>query len=262
MAIDTFTEGKIPFDAPNAAGQPAETWYKIVGDLDSPTPPLIVLHGGPGAGHHYLVSLTDLYEKYKIPILFYDQVGCGNSTHFRARKGDTSFWTFELYYAELDNLIDHFKLREKGFFLLGHSWGGVLAGAYASRTPSPVGLRKLVNVSGPASTPLYLEGCRRLIAQLPQDVRETLEACNRRGDHESSEYEQAAAVFSRRHACHLDPYPEPVASAYANMKDDPTAYLTILGPSKFVMAGTLKTWEGWKEAHKIKADVLLLWALR
>lgn len=29
MAIDTFTEGKIPFDAPNAAGQPAETWYKV-----------------------------------------------------------------------------------------------------------------------------------------------------------------------------------------------------------------------------------------
>lgn len=187
-----------------------------------------MLHGGPGAGHGYLTSLTDLYEKYQIPIIYYDQVGCGNSTHFREEMGDTDFWSFELFYAELDNLVDHFKLRdERGFYLLGQSWGGMLGGAYASRTPSPAGLKKLVISSGPASVPLCMEGIHQLLAQLPEDVRETLEDCDRRGDYESPEFEKAAAVFYARHVCRLDPYPEAVTSAFANLKDDPTSYLTM-----------------------------------
>lgn len=198
-----------------------------MGSLDSLSPPLIVLHGGPGGGHGYLAPLSELYETYKIPIIFYDQVGCGNSTHFREKMGDTSFWTFELFYAELDNLVDHFQLREKGFYLLGQSWGGILAGAYASRQPSPVGLRKLVISSGPASIPLYVKGCQKLLSQLPEDVRNALEDCDRRGDYESPEFEKAAAVFYGRHVCRLDPYPDAVTSAFANLKDDPTSYLTM-----------------------------------
>jgi L-proline amide hydrolase len=30
------------------------TWYRITGDLSSPKPPVFILHGGPGAAHHYL----------------------------------------------------------------------------------------------------------------------------------------------------------------------------------------------------------------
>ncbi|KAK4031497.1 hypothetical protein C8A01DRAFT_21285 [Parachaetomium inaequale] len=254
-AIPT-TEGTIPFDAPNA-GKAAETWYKIVGSLDSPSPPLIALHGGPGAGHGYLASLTDLNKKYNIPIIFYDQVGCGKSTHFREKMGDTSFWTFELFYAELDNLVDSLQLREKGFYLLGQSWGGVLAGAYASGT-SAVGLKKLVIASGPASIPLYVKGCQQLLSQLPEDVRKVIEDCDRRGDHESPEFEKAAAVFYGRHVCRLDPYPHDVASAFVNLKDDPTSYLTIQGPSEFVIIGSIRDWEGWQDAHKIKVETLLL----
>ncbi|AEO67605.1 uncharacterized protein THITE_2144921 [Thermothielavioides terrestris NRRL 8126] len=248
--------GRIPFDAPNA-GKPAETWYKIVGSLDSLTPPLIALHGGPGAGHRYLTSLVDLYDKYKIPIIFYDQIGCGNSTHFREKPGDTTFWTFELFCAELDNLVDHFGLREKGFYLLGQSWGGMLAGAYAARSGA-VGLKKLVISSGPASMPLFAKGLRRLLAQLPEDVRTVIEDCERRGDYESPEFEKAAAVFYARHVCRLDPYPDAVANAFENLKDDPTVYHTMQGPSEFIVVGSFKDWEGWKDAHKIQVETLLL----
>ncbi|KAK4182078.1 Alpha/Beta hydrolase protein [Podospora australis] len=133
------TEGEIFFNAPGA-GKPCKTWYKIVGNLQSSSVPLIALHGGPGAGHNYLLSLTDLYRDHGIPVIFYDQIGCGRSTHFQEKMGDTSFWTFDLYLAELDNLIDHLNVREKGFYLLGQSWGGVLTGIYASLRPK--GLQK------------------------------------------------------------------------------------------------------------------------
>jgi len=224
MAEFPKTEGEVPFLAPNADKE-CKTWYKIVGSLDTDTPPLITLHGGPGAGHDYLVSLTDLYEKHKIPIIFYDQVGCGRSTHFQEKMGDESFWTFDLFFQELDNLVDHLKLREKGFYLLGQSWGGILGGAYASRKPK--GLKKLVIASGPASVPLYVKGCQALLAGLPEETRKTLEECDAKGDHESEEFEAASAVFYSRHVCRIDPFPDEVMLAFKNLKEDPTSYLTM-----------------------------------
>jgi len=227
MASDSkhpVKEGEVDFAAPNA-GKPCKTWYKIVGDLASATLPLIVLHGGPGAGHDYLASFVDLYEKHGVPIIFYDQVGCGRSTHFQEKMGDASFWTFDLFYQELDNLIDHLNLREKGFYVLGQSWGGLLGGAYACLRPK--GLKKLIISSGPASMILHVEGVKKLLAQLPEDVKKTIEECERKGDYESPEYEAASEVFYERHVCRIKPQPEEVQAAFKNLKEDPTAYLTM-----------------------------------
>jgi proline-specific peptidase len=223
MAASSINDGEVTFEAPNAE-KPCKTWYKIVGNLES-GPPLVALHGGPGAGHEYLLPLTDLHEKHGIPIIFYDQIGSGRSTHLREKKNDTTFWTFDLYIQELDNLVDHLKLRDTGFYLLGQSWGGMFGALYASRRPR--GLKKLVISSGPASIPLLLKGLEGLIEALPSNVRSKLEDCNRRGDYESLEFEEAAAVFYARHVCRLDPHPPEVQNAFKNLKDDPTAYLTL-----------------------------------
>ncbi|KAI3342536.1 Alpha/Beta hydrolase protein [Ustulina deusta] len=248
--------GEVAFDAPGA-GKPCKTWYKIYGSLEShPGPALVVLHGGPGAGHEYLSPLIDLYEKYNIPLVFYDQVGCGRSTHFREKIGDTTFWTFELFIQELDNLVDHLQLRTKGFCLIGQSWGGMLGGAYASLRPQ--GLKKLILAGAPASIPLLAKGARELLAALPKAARTTLEECDKRGDHESEEFENAAKEFYARHVCRLDPYPADVLCAFKNLKDDPSAYQTMQGPSEFVIVGSFRDWEGWREAHKIEAETLLL----
>lgn len=153
------SEGEVAFDVPDA-GKECKTWYKIFGSLESKSPVLITLHGGPGAGHDYLVPLADIYQKYGLPVVMYDQIGCARSTHIRDKAGDEDFWSFELFISELDNLIDKLHLRERGFYLLGQSWGGVLASAYAMHQPqgkSPSGLKKLVIASGPASIPLYGE---------------------------------------------------------------------------------------------------------
>ncbi|KAF2962726.1 hypothetical protein GQX73_g10847 [Xylaria multiplex] len=262
-------EGEVDFLAPGA-GKPCSTWYKVVGKLD--VPPLIVLHGGPGAGHEYMETLVDLCEQYGIPIVLYDQVGCGRSTHFREKHGDEGFWTMNLFVAELDNLIDHLQLRDVGFSLLGQSWGGILAGAYACRRPK--GLMKLIIAGGPASLPLYMKGCQHLLAQLPPDVRRTIEECESKGDYESEDFNKASAVFYARHFCRLDPFPEAVQIGFQHLKEDPTAYLTIpeyymlalmlaaylsrQGPSEFTIIGSFKDWEPYKEAHNIEVPTLLL----
>lgn len=196
-----------------------------MGDLEkSSSPPLIALHGGPGAGHEYLASLTDLVGLRGIPVIFYDQVGCGRSTHYREKKGDDSFWTFDLFIAELDNLIDSLKIRQRGFHLLGQSWGGMLGGMYAARRPE--GLLKLIISGGPASFPLFVECGKRLREQLPQEVREVLDRGDRDEDFDSPEYEKASAVFYSKHVCRI-PMPEEVQQAFRNLQDDPTAYHTM-----------------------------------
>src|SRR6201995_4640885 len=55
------TEGEVSFDVP-AADKPCKTWYKIYGDLSSSSTgrPLVILHGGPGACHNYLLPLAHL----------------------------------------------------------------------------------------------------------------------------------------------------------------------------------------------------------
>ncbi|KAI1385645.1 proline-specific peptidase [Hypoxylon trugodes] len=256
MSAYPTSEGELPFDAPGA-GVPCKTWYKIIGSLsESSTPPIIALHGGPGAGHDYLEALVDLYEQRSIPLVLYDQIGCGRSTHLREKLGDESFWTFDLFIRELDNLIDHLNLRDRGYHILGQSWGGMLGSAYAAKQPR--GLRKLVLSGAPASMPLYKQACKIRLAGLPEDVRLTLEACDKAGDHDSVEFKNAAAVFIKRHVCRLDPLPEPIQRAFRNLKDDSTAYSTMQGHSEFDTVGTLKDWEGWKEAANIVAQTLLL----
>ena len=218
-------EGLIPFKVP-AANKECNTWYKIVGDLSSGKTPLITLHGGPGACHEYLLPFIDLTTQYSIPVIFYDQLGNGASTHLREKDGDTSFWTEQLFRDELDNLIDGLGLRDTGFDILGQSWGGMLGSAYASYRPR--GLRRLVIANSPADMGLWVEACGVLREALPKDVQETLTRCERDGLTESPEYEEAVTVFYKRHVCRLEPWPVPeIAVTLQHLKDDPTVYGTM-----------------------------------
>jgi hypothetical protein len=101
----------------------------------------------------------------------------------------------------------------------------MLAGTYAALRPRD--LRKLVISGSPASMPLYKEACRRRLAQLPLDVRQTLEDCDRKGDHDGPEYKEASDIFMKSFVCRLDPVPDPIQQAWRNLKENPAAYGTM-----------------------------------
>jgi hypothetical protein len=115
--------GRAPFKIPNHDLQ-GEAAYEVYGDLESGKVPLIALHGMPGP-HTYLLRLSLVLTDYGVPVVMYDQIGCGESTHFLDRKGDTALWTPELFMVELDNLKQALGIQK--FDLLGQSWGGMLA---------------------------------------------------------------------------------------------------------------------------------------
>lgn len=68
--------------------------------------PLLVLHGGPGCTHDYLVSLCDLVNDNR-SVIHYDQLGNGRSTHMSEAPYD--FWTVDLFLRELENLISELE---------------------------------------------------------------------------------------------------------------------------------------------------------
>ncbi|KAK5165877.1 uncharacterized protein LTR77_008800 [Saxophila tyrrhenica] len=243
--------GRIPFEY-SPTGLKGETWYQQWGDLStSKQTPLICLHGGPGVPSNYLLPISLIHTDYSIPVIMYHQIGCGESTHFKDKKGDTAFWTPALFMAELDNLKSYLDIKE--FDLLGQSWGGMLAAQYAIERQPP-NLRKLVISNSPSNMTHWVRVANKLRSALPKAVQETLDRCEREGKTDTEEYESAVAVFYSRHACRLDPWPQELNDAFAYMKQDNTVYETMNGPSEFHVIGSLKTWSITEELGKITAE--------
>jgi proline-specific peptidase len=206
--------------------QPAQTWYKIWGSLDQPSLPLIIVHGGPGACHDYLLPLTDLAESR--PLIFYDQIGNGKSTHLPEKSGDESFWTVALFQDELDNLISHLGLQGRPIDMYGHSWGGMLAAEWASSSSSSANLRRLIISNSLASMDAWRVGITALRKKLPEDVQDVLDRAEETKNFESAEYEAAIEVFYKRHLSLSRPWPAKEVQAALNwFAEDATTYGTM-----------------------------------
>lgn len=218
-----ITQGGIPFSVPSVHKQ-CKTWYQIHGQLSPNTRPLVILHGGPGIPHNYMLPLVDLTREYSIPVIFYDQIGCGRSTRLPEKKNDQSFWTVDLFLDELDNVLRHFGIQDS-YDLLGQSWGGMLAACHALRQPK--GLKNLVIANSPADMESWMRVGARFRTNLPEDVRDVLDTCEKEGKEESEEYEKATMVFYERHVCRLLPWPEDLVEAFALLKEDNTVYYTM-----------------------------------
>jgi len=244
------TEGYADFEG-------AQTWFRVYGELpDSPAPgspaPLVVLHGGPGATHHYLTPIAELSDTGRAVVL-YDQLGNGNSTHFPERGAD--FWTVDLFVRELANLIDHLGLGGS-YHVLGQSWGGFLAQEHA--ITQPAGLRSLVLSNTAASFPDFATEANALRRELPPDVEATLRRHEADGTTDSAAYADACMVFYQRHVCRLDPWPAGVTAGLAKIDEDPTVYHTMNGPSEFHVIGSLKAWDITDRLHEIATPTLLV----
>jgi L-proline amide hydrolase len=232
--------------------QHGETWYRIVGDIKNGKTPVVLAHGGPGAGHNYLIAIADIIAQSGRAAILYDQIGCGNSTHLKDKPKD--FWTPELFMEELTLLVMHLGI-DKEYALLGQSWGGMLGMQFATHRPS--GLKVLVVCDSPAGMGLWVSEANKLRDQLPPHVQATLLKHEADGTTEEQEYVDAVNVFYERHLCRV-PMPPDVAASFEQMALDPTVYHTMNGPSEFHVVGSLKTWDIHDELKKINVPTLIV----
>ena len=220
-------------------------WVNVVGS--GRRAPLLVLHGGPGAGHDYLEPLGDLGVDR--PVVFYDQLGCGKSD----KPDNPALWTVGRFVAEVDAVRR--ALRLERFHLYGHSWGGWLAIEYLL-TRSPRGVGAVVLASTSASASEFVAGTQYLRTLLPADVQQALNYYESIGDITAPEYLDAVNVFYQNFFCRLDPYPDALLRSAANV-DGNQVYAVMNGPNEFSITGTLKDWDRTSQVCRIRQPVLL-----
>jgi len=117
-------------------------------------PPVVVLHGGPGAHHDYLLPQYDLLARRRT-LLYYDQRGGGRSPVGR----DTPVGWRE-HVADLEALRRHWSIDR--LTLLGYSWGGLLALLYWLEHPEQV--ERLALVSPAPARAAWRSECERRFA--------------------------------------------------------------------------------------------------
>jgi proline-specific peptidase len=250
------TEGFAPFEYPSFSperGDPSvKTWYRIYGELKpGVSRPLILLHGGPGVATPVLapamenVILPALQPDH--PIVMYDQIGCGRSTHLPNRKGDKEFWVPELFVAELDNLVKHLGVRDQdsGFDLLGHSWGAQVSSRYAvfASTSTPEHAPRLNKVILSSPTCRWKDFWRTRdegLKQLPQKMQDDVHRGIAEGNVHSPEYMAALLeylhLFLARNA--PGPWQERINAIAYGLRDN-IVYQVILGTDPLNPIGTM-----------------------
>ncbi|WP_166172878.1 proline iminopeptidase-family hydrolase [Rubrobacter tropicus] len=210
-------------------------WYRVVGDpADSRARklPVLALHGGPGLPHDSLEPLEDLARGGR-PVVFYDQLGCGNST----RSGGPGPWSVGAFLGELAVVRSELGLDE--VHLLGHSWGGLLAMEHVLEAEKPPA--GLILVGAVVSGKTMLECRQGFYDGLPRDAREAIRKHEAAGTFEDPEYGEAMDLFYRRHACRLDPWPNWLNRALSKM--DVEANTAMWGPPNAPQPGPLRAWD-------------------
>ena len=245
MTPTPSSEGRVSF-------RDGETWYRVTGEFAAGPPPLVVLHGGPGATHDYVTSLARLSSTGRA-VVHYDQLGNGRSSHFPDRG--TEFYEVALFVDELDNLLRHLGIADS-YHVLGQSWGGMLGAEHAITRPA--GLRSLVISDSPASMELWVQEATRLRAELPDDVREALDRHERDGTIEDPAYVEATQAFYDKHVCRIVPNPPEVVRSFEAIASDPTVYHAMNGPNEFLCIGSLRTWSVIDEVRTINVPTLLV----
>ncbi len=211
-----------------------KVWYGIVEELQkSDKLPLLCLHGGPGLPHDYLEPIGELANTGH-RVIFYDQLGCGNSD----QPHNPKMWNYQLFVEEIDTVRSTLGLDQVHLF--GHSAGGSLAMEYALTKPS--GLASLILADSYASVPQINSEMKRLRSELPSDVQQTLLKHEKDGTTSDPAYQAALSVFSHRHWCRLDPWPDCLLQSLQKYAKNPEVNNVLYGSNDFEITGALRRW--------------------
>jgi proline iminopeptidase len=235
-------------------GKTFNIWTKRFGN--NPSMKLLLLNGGPGATHEYFECMESFLPKEGIEFIYYDQLGCGRSDN----PDDTAYWDLARYVEEVEQVRKALGLGKDNFYVLGHSWGGILAMEYALKYQD--NLKGLVISNMMSSCPDYGKYADEVLAkQMDSTVLARVRELEAKGDFESPEYmDLLYNHFYTKHVLRmpLDQWPEPVSRSFSKL--NPSLYVTMQGPSEFGIAGKLETWDVSKRLKEIKVPALIIGA--
>lgn len=227
-------------------------WTKRFGNNRSAK--VLLLNGGPGATHEYFECFESFLPKEGIEFIYYDQIACGNSDNPK----DTSLYDLGRYVEEVEQVRKALQLDKSNFYLLGHSWGGILAMQYALKYQD--NLKALIISNMMASAPAYGKYADEVLAkQMNPVVLDTIRMIEEKGDFSNPKYmELLMPNFYAQHILRLEDWPEPVTRSFGKMNNE--LYVIMQGPSEFGISGKLADWDVSNELKNIHLPTLVIGA--
>jgi proline iminopeptidase len=246
--------GNVKMIAIESMGKQFKVWTKRVGN--NPKVKILLLNGGPGGTHEYIQCFENFLPQEGIEFIYYDQLGCGNSDN----PDDTAYWDLNRFVEEVEQVRTALNIDKNNFYLLGHSWGGILAMQYALKYQS--NLKGLVISNMMSSCPDYDKYAENVLSkQFDPVVLDSVMAMEKRGDFNNTNYMGLLVPnFYEKHILRLPAaeWPDPVNRAFAKMNK--SLYVTMQGPSEFGISGRLENWDVSKQLSTILVPTLVIGA--
>jgi proline iminopeptidase len=231
-----------------------KVWTKRIGN--NPKIKVLLLHGGPAFTHEYFESFDSFFPKEGIEYYYYDQLG----SYYSDQPTDTSLWNLPRFVNEVEEVRQALNLDSTNFYLLGNSWGGILAMEYALKYQQ--NLKGLIIANMMASAPEYGQYANEVLAkQLDPKVLEEVRAIEARKDYSNPRYmELLIPNFYEQHLCRFPAaeWPDPVNRAFKHANQ--AIYVMMQGPSEFGVGGKLEKWDIKAQLPNITVPTLTIGA--
>ncbi len=229
-----------------------KVWTKRVGN--NPTMKVLLLHGGPGATHEYFEAFDSYLPNAEIEYYYYDQL----ESAYSDQPNDSTLWSVDRYVDEIEQVRKALDLDSTNFYLLGHSWGGIIGIEYALKYQNH--LKGLIISNMMSSVPDYNTYAQDVLGpQLPAEVLKEVMALEANEDFENPRYSEL--LFKHFYTAHilrmpLDQWPDPVNRAFAAL--NPNLYITMQGPSEFGITKDAKliNWDRSNDLSSITVPTL------
>lgn len=233
---------------------PFKVWTKRVGN--NPRIKVLLLHGGPGMTHEYLEAFDSYFPAAGIEYYYYDQLGSAYSD----QPDEPTLWELPRFVEEVEQVRKALKLDKSNFYLLGHSWGGMLALEYALKYQQ--NLKALIISNMVPSIPAYSRYAKSvLMPAMDQKALAEIQALEAAGKFDDPRYEELLMEnFYVYHVLRMpaDQWPDPLMRALN--KINKRIYVPMQGPSELGTSGKLVTWDRTARLPSIAVPTLAVGA--
>ncbi|MEM1124206.1 MAG: proline iminopeptidase-family hydrolase [Bacteroidota bacterium] len=223
---------------------------------NNPTMKVLLLHGGPGGTHEFFENFDGYLPAEQIEYIYYDQL----DSYYSEQPNDSTLWTIEHFVEEVEQVRKALNLNKDNFYLLGQSWGGILAMEYALKYQES--LKGLIISNMVASIPEYEKYAAEVLGpQLPPAVFKEIKGYEANADFENPRYaELIQQHYYPKHVLRkpLEEWPEFINRAFKHL--NPNIYIYMQGYSEFGITGnaTLKGWDVSKRLPELAVPTLML----
>jgi len=258
----TVTEYFVKQDSIEAAGVrmiPIKTqagtfkvWTKRFGH--HPKIKILLLHGGPAMTHEYMECFETFFQREGFEFYEYDQLG----SYYSDQPKDSSLWTTGRFVDEVEQVRQAIGADGSNFYLLGNSWGGILAMEYALAHQK--NLKGLLISNMMASAPAYGKYAQEVLAkQMEPSVLKEIREIEARKDFANPRYmELLIPHFYKKHICRLEEWPDGFNRAMKHANGE--VYTLMQGPSEFGISGRLANWDIKSRLKEIAVPTLMIGA--